>query len=195
MPEERAKSLEQAIDAFRSADMKDPAKAGDPADRTSKRSCHRTWYQAGDRDCQRPSVAQRHYLQNRTGSAFPHAIQANAHTHARECYQRRRSQRCVMEQFNQIQEVRNEYQPRVPRGQPRVEMTPEATLEMMGKIQTIIETARAIGLETNPSNPDLLSQIIGDLAMGKGQRDETPRKPFGAPRRQASRRRRSAASQ
>lgn len=180
MPEERAKSLEQALDAFKSADMKDPAKAGDPAIAEAAQVATALGVKLAT------AVASDRPLLNdiifKIGPEAPFRTQYKQMlTLMLENASSGAEVKAVFEQFNKIQEVRNEYQPRVPRGQPRVEMTPEQTMEMMGRLQEIIDHARAIGLQTNPSNPDLLSQIIGDLAMGKGQRDETPRKPFGAP--------------
>lgn len=180
MPEERAKSLEQAIDAFRSADMKDPAKAGDPAIAQANEVATALGIKLAT------AIANDRPLLNdiifKIGPEAPFRTQYKQMlTLMLENATSGAEVKGVFEQFNKIQEVRNEYQPRVPRGQPRVEMTQEATLEMMGKIDAIIKEAREIASKTNPSDPDLLTQIVGDLAMGKGQRDETPRKPFGAP--------------
>lgn len=179
MPGERAKQLVQALDAFKTPDMSNPAKAGDPAVQQAAENATALGIKLAE------ALASNRPLLNdimfKLAETSPYRTQYKQMLQLMLENSNGAAQiKGVMDSFNQIQAVRETYQPRVPRGQPRVEMTPEQTQEMMGQMQRIIQQARDYAMQTNPSNPDLLLQIVADLALGKGQRDETPRKPpFG----------------
>ena len=176
MPEARVSHLEQALDAFKTADMKDPTKADQPgmADATQTAT-------ALGVKLAKAVASDRPLLDDilfKIGDTAPFRTKYKQMISAMlENSDGTTAIKGVMEKFNEIQAVRQTYQPRVPKGQPRVAMTPEATQEMMGKIQQIIDQARAIALQTNPSDPNALSKMIYELGLGTAERDATPFKP------------------
>lgn len=180
----RANDLQKALDAFKTADMKDPSKADQPgmADATAAATAlgvklatefannrpllNEVMFKINDESPFRTQYKEMLalMLENPGGGA---------------------KVKEVLDAFKAIQDVRQTYLPRQPKPRPgeprppRIELTPEQNMAMMGEIQGIVYDAQTKALETKPSNPEKLVELIENLAYGKGPRDETPRKPFG----------------
>ncbi len=179
----RVNDLQKALDAFKTADMKDPSKADQPgmAEATAAATALGVKL-ATEFSGNRPLLNEVMFKINdespfRTQYKEMLALMLENPGGGAKVKE-------VLDAFKAIQEVRQKYLPRAPKPRPgeprppRIELTPEQNNAMMGEIQGIVYDAQTKALETNPSNPEKLVELIENLAYGKGQRDEVPRKPF-----------------
>jgi len=182
----RVNDLQKALDAFKTADMKDPSKADQPgmADATAAATALGVKL-ATEFAGNRPLLNEVMFKINdespfRTQYKELLALMLEKPGGGAKVKE-------VLDAFKAIQDVRQTYLPRQPKPRPgeprppRIELSPEQNNAMMGEIQGIVFDAQTKALETNPSNPEKLVELIENLAYGKGHRDEVPRKPFGAP--------------
>lgn len=182
----RVNDLQKALDAFKTADMKDPSKAGQPGMAEATEAATALGVRlATEFASNRPLLNEVMFKINdespfRTQYKEMLGLMLENPGGAAKIKE-------VFDAFKAIQDVRQTYLPRAPKPRPgeprppRIELTPEQNQAMMGEIQGIVYDAQTKALETNPSNPEKLVELIENLAYGKGPRDETPRKPFGAP--------------
>lgn len=180
---ERYKQLQQALDAFKTPELSDAAKvAADPnlqaqLENATALGIKLAQLTANDR----PLLADIMYKLGE-GSQYKTAYRQMISAML-ENSNGIGEVKSVMQIFDQIQGVHQSYLPRQPKGAPRIELTAEQLGEMMAQKEALADQARDIALETNPTNPDALSVLVTDLALGRAQKDERPgfggRRPGG----------------